>query len=60
MLEGVSEGEIVDGDNMGIADGVNVGVNVGCIVDGLDVGVIMLGSAEGDALGVKLGLGWFK
>ncbi len=47
-MEGIYEGDVVDGDNVGIADGVDVD---GCIV---------LGSAEGNALGVKLGIRWCK
>ncbi len=39
----MNEGDEVDGDNVGTADGI-------------DVGVIVLGSAVGDALGVKLGI----
>ncbi len=59
-MEGVNEGDFVDGDNVGIANGVDVGANIGCIVDGLDVGVIVLGSAVGDELGVKLEIRWCK
>ena len=60
MTEGVNEGEFVDGDNVGIADGIEVGVHVGCIVDGVDDGVIVIGSAEGGALGAKLENRWCK
>ena len=56
---GVSVGLVVGVDvgvSVGLVVGVDVGVNVGLVVGGVDVGVIVLGRAVGDALGVKLGI----
>ena len=47
---------VVVGRTLGVLLGERVGTNEGCIVDGVDIGVMVLGSIVGNALGVKLGI----